>query len=294
MISFKQFLLEFELDTKIIRDTEELLIIQGTIEQDGKITKVKFFAGMDDPDENVWMISFVDATSGLHSSGKTDSGAQFAVKNFVVSCLRTLIQKHNPEGLAFSADKSEEDFGPTRASVYARVMAREFKQFKHVPLKQSGDEEFFLYRLNESMLNEIAAYSRDFEITKATERTFLTAKTIGTRRVEFLASLMNQETGHWDISFSERKSEFSSTYRKTGSGKEFEVAGFVVSSLIEFIGRYNPEVFSFSAEKELGADDARADVYEKLLSRLLRGPLKQYKMNRKTHDEYDGFIVRRR
>lgn len=145
MVTFKQFLTEYKLNTRILRNDDSFLIIDGLIEQDSKLIKARFQGFQDDPDRNFWIITFTTEHKGLPSSGRTGAGTQFAMKDFVVSSLKMLVAKHDPKGLMFSADKDPDDFGDTRARVYAKIMDKEFKQFKRKPLEQNSDEELFLY-----------------------------------------------------------------------------------------------------------------------------------------------------
>lgn len=145
MISFKEFLLELKMDTKIFRDTDDFLIIDGFLSNDSKNTKLRFQANLDDPDEEYWMVTFVAIKNGLSTSARTDAGVQFGAKRFILSCMETLVSKHDPVGIIFSADTDEDDFGESRARVYEKLMNRTFKQYERVPMKQAPGHEHFFY-----------------------------------------------------------------------------------------------------------------------------------------------------
>lgn len=118
-------------------------------------------------------------------------------------------------------------------------------------------------------LNEVADSSSNYEVIRETPTVFRTEIILGNRKLVFSAREYEEV---WDIVFEEQDLETGlSSTKKSGSGKEFKVSSFVVSSLKEFISRYSPDRLVFDAAKDgAGTEDARANVYEKLLARQFK------------------------
>lgn len=100
--------------------------------------------------------------------------------------------------------------------------------------------------------------------------TFVTGEGDNLHRFVFTAALEEDEENAWEISFYELKNNVK-TFKATGRGDEFKVLSFVSQSTEEFIARYHPEVFSFSANIEPGESGSRANVYKKMFDRKLKG-----------------------
>jgi hypothetical protein len=136
------------------------------------------------------------------------------------------------------------------------------------------------------LLTEIAAQSFDYKLIASSDKLFKTQKRINDRLVVFSASAYSPT--EWLIEFEELDDKGRGTYAVTGSGGEFKVFGFVLSSLSEFVQLYHPLSISFSAEKE-SEDDVRPIVYEKLIKRSLKGFLKGYELKIAKRDSHDTF-----
>lgn len=262
-------LFEYDIDTKIFADTPASLIIDAVITHDDKKTKIRFIAGQ--AYDREWDIIFLQRKNIGYYAGKTNSGAQFAVKDFIISCMKKLITEHNPKAITFTADK--EDFGETRGQIYAIIMGREFPQFK-ANTRDTKSETLFAYTLQDTLqenLTELLTSKVNYDVTRATSRTFKTEAMIAGRLIVFSAELEDVDSTQWNIVFAEGKGE-TRTYAMTGGGAAFEVLSMVASSLTEFISRYQPEAMVMSAE-----GNTRATVYRKLLNQLkLQNKLKGY------------------
>jgi hypothetical protein len=125
------------------------------------------------------------------------------------------------------------------------------------------------------LLNELLDSKVKSEVQTETAGKFVVSALIGDakknneRRIVFSASLEEDEENAWEVAFYELKDGVK-TYSLTGRGDELKVFSFVSAALQEFIDRYHPEVFSFSADKD-GDSDTRASLYKRLMDKNLKG-----------------------
>lgn len=79
--------------------------------------------------------------------------------------------------------------------------------------------------------------------------------------------------GVWEVAFAERHpTKNTMKFDITSSGNEFRVFATVVDIIKAFLDKYDPKALTFSAEKSEGS---RAQLYQKLVSRLVGGKWKQ-------------------
>ena len=102
------------------------------------------------------------------------------------------------------------------------------------------------------------------KLVRATNDLFTTKATIGNRDIVFNAVSHGDDSGAWEIEFTE-KQPGNVTYGKSGSGNEMQVFSFVIESTKELIARYKPSEINFSSHK---ADGNRTALYQRMLSRI--------------------------
>ena len=123
-------------------------------------------------------------------------------------------------------------------------------------------------------LQEIANTKVKSKLLRQSESAFGREAEIGGRMIRFTAIRDEWADGPvWDIVFSEieygEQGEVDRDYGKTGSGKEFEVAAFVIDSMKEFLTSYSPKQVYFTADKE-DEHDNRSRLYQKMATRLMK------------------------
>lgn len=143
------------------------------------------------------------------------------------------------------------------------------------------------------LLKEILNSKIEYEVITHSGDEFRTAANIGDRSIIFTALFISDDEG-WEIGFKEVKKSGTSSHQVTNSGKEYDVFSMVKDSLLDFIRRYDPEEFYFSAEKddEDPPSNVRADLYDHLVRRL-QSKVSDYKYTRTRSDYRDYFVLKK-
>jgi hypothetical protein len=100
-----------------------------------------------------------------------------------------------------------------------------------------------------------------YHVTKEKSHRFSTEAVVGDRKVVFDASYHGDNL--WHIDFGEMVSKDTKTYGATGSGSALQVGAFVRDSFTEFLQRYAPAEFEFTAETE-----TRAKIYKRVVDKV--------------------------
>lgn len=144
-------------------------------------------------------------------------------------------------------------------------------------------------------LFEIASTDVPVQVTANYDEKFETTALIGDRTILFVANLEVESKNQWDVFFKEKLKVPDEhwgiwSYDKTGSGEEFKVTSFVISSLRAFVKEKNPSIFEFIASKTEGS---RAKIYEKAMKRFFpsftieRREVRSYEIFRLTNSTQD-------
>ena len=116
----------------------------------------------------------------------------------------------------------------------------------------------------------------NYEVTKETNKWFVTRAKINNRYIEVDFVLDRPEDSAWYIEFLEYKIEDgdgsgtvsgNGTSKLTNSGSELKVFSLVLQSFTEFIQRYHPLEISFTSEKE---NSSRTKLYKRFIDRYAK------------------------
>lgn len=112
-----------------------------------------------------------------------------------------------------------------------------------------------------------------FKVLGVSDNEYFAAEfTSNGRKIKFVAS---KEDGVWNVEFAEMvkavRSEFGDTvnhytFKKTGSGNEFEVFATIKAIVAQFVKEYKPEVFYFTSDK---SDKSRSRLYKTLSQKFV-------------------------
>lgn len=119
-------------------------------------------------------------------------------------------------------------------------------------------------------IDEILSNPLSFKVVERTKSFYSAEFQAGKREIRFFASneavnYGEEDEGEWIIEFGEVNSDGYVSHGKTRSGNEFEVFATLKSIIKDFIGKCNPKIISFSADKD--KKNNRARVYAKLFQR---------------------------
>ena len=101
-----------------------------------------------------------------------------------------------------------------------------------------------------------------YHVVKEKAHRFSTEAVVGGRKVVFDASF-DEDENFWHIDFGEMIDKNTKTYGATGSGSALQVGAFVRDSFVEFLQRYSPAEFEFTAENE-----TRAKIYKRVVDKV--------------------------
>jgi hypothetical protein len=101
-----------------------------------------------------------------------------------------------------------------------------------------------------------------YRVTREKAQRFSTTASVGGRDVVFDAH-HDADENFWHIEFGELVDKDTKTYSATGSGSALQVGAFVRASFEEFLQRYTPAEFEFTAET-----DTRAKIYKRVVDKV--------------------------
>lgn len=128
-MSFKEFhhkqirdlqeALNSKVDYRVVANTEELFKTEAIIGE----RKIVFEAYLDNPDDELWDVSFVETTKDNKSMSfdTTGSGNELEVFSMIRSSMEELVKEKNPRKIKFTAWKRD---NATRANLYERMLRR--------------------------------------------------------------------------------------------------------------------------------------------------------------------------
>lgn len=90
--------------------------------------KIQFYGDSNiDDKKSYWDIGFTEEKSDKrHTYELTGSGNEFAVFAFIKQCMEILIDKHHPDIIHFTADKTS---GSNRAKLYEKLLRKNLKGY---------------------------------------------------------------------------------------------------------------------------------------------------------------------
>jgi hypothetical protein len=155
--------------------------------------------------------------------------------------------------------------------------------------------ELFFIEIDDMLVQEILDKKIKYDVVKQNSTLFITRSTIGGRVITFTALIDDDSAGCWEIAFSENQIDalpHHRTFGTTGSGNELEVFSMVKDSILEFVSRYNPVKFYFTADKpvERGGSNNRANLYDRLIKRF---KIDGYSNDREAEEHHDSFSFTR-
>ena len=112
-------------------------------------------------------------------------------------------------------------------------------------------------------LDEILSNIHQYDVVTDTANKFKTRALINGRHIECVFVRDESQSDTWDFEFTE-DTDSGKTTKETGSGGEFKVLSVVLSSLLEFIDRYEPSTVQFTAD-----GTQRIKLYTKILNKLI-------------------------
>jgi hypothetical protein len=121
------------------------------------------------------------------------------------------------------------------------------------------------------LLTELGNRAVKLDIIRNDDSVLDAHATIADRRISFSAVAIGL---YWSVAFSEEvydeeNNEWNGTTEATGSGGQFEVLSMVSTCMKELLKKH-PQDIRFYAKKG-GADKARANIYRRLVDKLLPG-----------------------
>jgi hypothetical protein len=134
-------------------------------------------------------------------------------------------------------------------------------------------------------LNELLDRKVKYHVIEKELYKFATGAKIGGRTIVFEA-MYDKAENQWTVQFEEfsEKDELG-TFDVSGSGNELEVFSMIKGSMEEFIGRYTPDLVTFTASKKTGKTN-RADLYTRLLNRFKIPGYKMIKQDSKVAADF--------
>lgn len=103
---------------------------------------INFYA---DAVNGIWTVEFSADVPGKDKYALTGTRNEVQVLSFVMSCLKHLIQKHEPEAIKFTSNKSD----GSRTSLYKR-MTSYFKDQYDVEVSDAGKNDRFIMKRHEA------------------------------------------------------------------------------------------------------------------------------------------------
>lgn len=100
------------------------------------------------------------------------------------------------------------------------------------------------------------------KIIRASNESFITKATIGSREIKFTGA---GNDGNWEVDFTEHSPDRGSTFRKSGSGNELQVFSFVLESLKLLIAKYSPDSVLFTSDE---SDGNRTSLYARMSRKI--------------------------
>lgn len=89
----------------------------------------------------LWFVEFAQVDGNKTTFKATGSGNELQVFSVVVSSIKELVSRYEPDMIRFTASKSEGEIGDTRASLYARL-AQRFKMPDYDLIRKEQGEDF--------------------------------------------------------------------------------------------------------------------------------------------------------